>query len=97
MGHHLYETLKEYADSTTIHGISYIFQSGLSILERLIWISSVLIGIFFAIYMSSFAYLDWQESPVTTTVSSTGKPIKDIPFPAITICAQVFLSITCRS
>ena len=34
------------------------------------------------------AYNEWQENPVLTTVSTTGKPIKDIEFPAITICSQ---------
>ena len=89
MRYNLYEAIKEYADSTTIHGISYIFKNGLSVLERLIWISAVVIGIFFAIYLSIFSYVNWQDSPVTTTVLTTGKPIRDIPFPAITICAQV--------
>ena len=91
MRYNLYEAIKEYADSTTIHGISYIFKNGLSVLERLIWISAVVIGIFFAIYLSIFSYVNWQDSPVTTTVLTTGKPIRDIPFPAITICAQVIL------
>ena len=90
MRYNWYEAIKEYADSTTIHGISYIFKNGLSVLERLIWILAVVIGIFFAIYISTFSYLKWQDNQITTTVSTTGKPIKDIPFPAITICAQVF-------
>ena len=89
MGRYFYEALKEYADSTTIHGISYIFKNGISILERLIWIAAVVTGIFFAIYLSTFSYVDWQNSPVTTTVLTTAKPIRNIAFPAITICAQV--------
>ena len=91
MGRYFYEALKEYADSTTIHGISYIFKKGISILERLIWIGAVITGIFFATYLSTFSYLNWQDSPVTTTLLTTGKPIRDIPFPAITICAQVMI------
>ena len=89
MGRYFYETLKEYADSTTIHGISYIFKNGISILDRLIWIAAVVTGIFFAIYLSTYSYVDWQNSPVTTTVLTTAKPIRNISFPAITICAQV--------
>ena len=89
MGRYFYETLKEYADSTTIHGISYIFKNGISILDRLIWIAAVVTGIFFAIYLSTYSYVDWQNSPVTTTVLTTAKPIRNIPFPAISICAQV--------
>ena len=91
MGRYFYEALKEYADSTTIHGISYIFKNGISILERIIWIAAVVTGTIFAIYLSTMSYLDWQNSPVSTTLLTTGKPIRDIPFPAITICAQVYI------
>ena len=89
MGQYFYEALKEYADSTTIHGISYIFKNGISILERIIWIAAVVAGTILATYLSTISYKDWQGSPVSTTLLTTGKPIRDIPFPAITICAQV--------
>ena len=89
MGRYFYETLKEYADSTTIHGISYIFKNGISILERIIWMAAVVTGTILAIYLSSISYIDWEGSQVTTTLLTTGKPIWEIPFPAITICAQV--------
>ena len=89
MGRYFYEALKEYADSTTIHGISYIFKNGISILERIIWIAAVVTGTILAIYLSTISYIDWEGSQVTTTLLTTGKPIREIPFPAITICAQV--------
>ena len=88
----LSRTVKEYADSTTIHGINYIFESGISVIERLVWIVSVITGIILALYLSVYAYIDWVDNPVITTVTSTGKPIKEIEFPAITICAQVNIS-----
>ena len=91
MGRYFYEALKEYADSTTIHGISYIFKNGISILERIIWIAAVVTGTILAIYLSTISYIDWQDSPVSNTLLTTGKPIRDIPFPAITICAQVIM------
>ncbi len=34
------------------------------------------------------AYEDWQETPVLTSVRTTGMPISEIEFPAVTICAQ---------
>ena len=88
----LSKTIKEYADSTTIHGINYIFQSGISVIERLLWIAAVITGIYFALNLSVTAYIDWVDNPVITTVTSTGKPIKEIEFPAITICAQANIS-----
>ena len=88
----LSKIIKEFADSTTIHGINYIFESGISVIERLLWIASVITGIILALYLSVYAYIDWVDNPVITTVTSTGKPIKEIEFPAITICAQVNIS-----
>ena len=34
------------------------------------------------------AYNDWQAHPTVTTVQTTGKPISEITFPAITICGH---------
>ena len=34
------------------------------------------------------AYTEWQEKPIVATLVTTGKPISDIEFPAITICGQ---------
>ena len=39
------------------------------------------------IYWSISAYTDWQGSPVLTTVATTAFAIKNVEFPAITICA----------
>ena len=81
--------INEYAKSTTIHGINYIFQSGIPIIERLLWIVVMMIMVFFASLLSRSAYIEWEDHPVVTTVKSTGKSIKDVEFPSITICAQV--------
>ena len=34
------------------------------------------------------AYVEWQDNPVLTSVQTTGLPISEIEFPAITICGQ---------
>ena len=33
-------------------------------------------------------FQDWQKNPVLTTVKTSAFPIKDIPFPTVTICGQ---------
>ena len=85
----LSKTAREYSKSTSIHGIHYIFENDSFLFERAIWVLAVSFGIIFAIIMSTHAYFDWQDSPVLTTVATTGYPIEKIEFPAITICAQV--------
>ena len=34
------------------------------------------------------AYETWQDNPVLTSLHTTGLPISEIDFPAITICGQ---------
>ena len=84
------KTAKEYSYSTSIHGISYIFENDVFIFERSIWVLAVFSGIILATIMSVTAFLDWRNKPVLTTVATTGYPIENIEFPAITICAQVW-------
>ena len=40
------------------------------------------------IFYPKQVYQDWQDNPVLTTINTTTKPIRDIDFPAITICGQ---------
>ena len=88
-------TVKDYSESTTIHGISYIFESGLSALERLLWICVVCVFFGFAVGLSVQAYINWKDNQVLTTIGTTGHPIEKIEFPAITVCAQVKFLVLC--
>ena len=36
----------------------------------------------------AFAFQAWLDTPVLTTVKTSALPIKEIPFPALTICGQ---------
>ena len=83
------QTAQQYSESTTIHGIQYIFENDKFMFDRILWILIVICGIFFAVYLSVLAHVEWKNNPVLTTVATTGFPIEKIDFPAITICAQV--------
>ena len=82
------KTLIEYSSAATTHGIFYIFERGNLALERLLWLVVVIVAILFAVSLSLSAYEKWQDDPMLTTISTTGLPIQDVPFPSITICAQ---------
>lgn len=82
------KTINEYASVSTAHGIAYIFEDGRCFLERIIWIIVVVLALTFAICMSTTAYKNWKNNPVLTSVRTTGLPIENIEFPAITICTQ---------
>ena len=80
-------TFRGYADKTTIHGIAYLFESP-RLIERHLWFIAVVAAMMFTIFQTSNLYTHWQNEPVITTLDTIAMPIKDIRFPAITICPQ---------
>ena len=82
-------TLQKYSEEATIHGVRYIGWSEVSKLGRVVWFIIVAIAITISVLSSITAYEDWQNDPILTTVATTGLPIENIEFPAITICGQV--------
>ena len=90
-------TTREFANCTTVHGILYVFDTALKILDRLLWFLICCFGLFLAVYWSYDAWITWKEHPVLTSVSSTGLPLQKIDFPAITICSQGLIQVTRRA
>ena len=43
---------------------------------------------FASLYSTNKTYVEWQASPTITTINTIAYPIKNIEFPAITICSQ---------
>ena len=41
-----------------------------------------------SIYSTCKTYIEWQANPIITTIDTTAYPIKNVEFPAITICSQ---------
>ena len=89
-------TVHEFASSTTIHGIAYIFDRALKVLDKVLWFLVVCFGAGVAIYMSLDAWNTWKDAPVLTSVSSTGLPLRKIDFPAITICSQGLIQVVIK-
>ena len=65
--------LREYSSRTTVHGLSYIYDSTSSLLDRCLWLAICVSFAFLAVFMSVKAYIDWHDDPVTTTLLTTGK------------------------
>merc|ERR1712223_2230647 len=51
---------------------------------RAAWVAIVVACFAFAIYMITSSYKEWQESPVSTTI--TTHPITELEFPTVTVC-----------
>ena len=78
--------LKNYASNSTVHGINYVFDEELSILERLIWFVIVFVFGCVAMYLVYESYNTWQDNQVITTLKTVTKPVTELAFPAVTIC-----------
>ena len=76
------EGFKEFLDSSSIHGISYI--STEKRFGRLFWIFIVLLGFTGAVLLIRQSFNDWEENPISTT--SETLPMSQITFPNITVC-----------
>ena len=75
--------IREFLESSTIHGLVHISTSSSRSL-RAIWVAIVVACSAIAIHMITSSYKEWQESPVSTTI--TTHPITDLQFPAVTVC-----------
>ena len=76
------EGVKEFLESSTIHGLVYITTT--KHLTRLLWIATVVGGFSVATVMIHQSLLHWAVSPVTTTLEN--HPLSSLPFPRVTVC-----------
>ena len=75
--------IREFLESSTIHGLVHI-STAKSRAARVAWVVIVVASFAFAISMITNAYLEWHESPVSTTI--TTHPITELEFPTVTVC-----------
>lgn len=81
----LLDTIKEYSDHTTIHGINYVFASFLSFNDRLFWFVIFVTGLIFSVYLSLDAFLDWRKNMIVTRKVKIQKNV---------ICCEQYLNLT---
>ena len=76
-------TIREFLENSTIHGLVFISTSK-SRAARAAWVVIVVACFAFAIREITIALHEWQESPVSTTI--TTHPITELEFPSVTVC-----------
>ena len=54
--------------------------------HRVMWTLVFLAGIAFSSFFIAQMWNKWEKSPVLLSVDSNRYPLKNIPFPAVTIC-----------
>ena len=77
------DALKEFLESSTIHGLAHISNAP-SKMSRGFWLFVVLLGFSAAFYLINSSYVDWQASPIATSIST--HPLSELNFPNVTIC-----------
>ena len=81
------KNVKEFASRSTVHGVSYIFDRTVPLFDRFLWLIIFLGSASLAIFFIYSSYTDWQDNQVITTLKTVAKPVADLHFPAVTICA----------
>ena len=80
------ESLREFLETSTIHGLSYISTAPTKP-SKGFWLLVVIIGFSTAFYLINSSYDDWQASPIATSI--TTHPISELYFPTVTVCPPV--------
>ena len=81
------KNIEDFASRSTVHGVSYIFDRTVSPFDRFLWLIIFLGSASFAIFLIYSSYTDWQDNQVITSLKTVAKPVADLNFPAVTICA----------
>ena len=76
-------SVREFLESSTIHGLAHI-STAKSRAARAAWVVIVVACFASAIHIITSSYKEWQESPVSTTI--TTHPITELEFPTVTVC-----------
>ncbi|EDV33058.1 uncharacterized protein Dana_GF21878 [Drosophila ananassae] len=80
------ENMRNYCQTTSLHGFSYITRQDISHQERLFWLTVVILAIITSIVLVVVSWYWSQETPTVTVIESSHFPTWNIPFPAVTIC-----------
>lgn len=83
----LKSTMMDYAYESTVNVIRYIVQPTKNrFLERLLWLIAMTITTGVTIWLISYSYVSFWDSPTATTELPTRKSVTEIAFPALGIC-----------
>ncbi|XP_029036825.2 pickpocket protein 28-like [Osmia bicornis bicornis] len=79
-------TIKQYCTNSSLHGLRYIGDSNLTILERVFWVISFSLAFLTAAYYIWFLYRKWVSTPIIISLSPESVSLSEFPFPSVTVC-----------
>ena len=80
------QNLRNYCNTTSLHGFNYITRTDLTQKERYFWLFVVIVSIIVSIVLVIVSYLWNRETPTVTVIESSHHPTWNIAFPAVTFC-----------
>lgn len=75
----------EFSTRTSIHGLRYVGERK-RMLDIIFWSGALTIAFIFCIILILDIWASWKSQPIMITHDGTMIDVKDVPFPAITIC-----------
>uniref|UniRef100_A0A182HXE9 Uncharacterized protein n=1 Tax=Anopheles arabiensis TaxID=7173 RepID=A0A182HXE9_ANOAR len=82
------EVFREYCTNSSIHGVRYFDRDERTTCERFWWLVVFLLSMLGCGVMIYKTYMKWNQTPIIVTFSEKTTPVRDIYFPAITICPE---------
>lgn len=82
-------TFKSFLGESSIHGIKFIADKRNNKFTRIFWTVSFLMSIAGFFFYVNGVYLKWSKNP-DISLKIKWKSIREIPFPAVTICLPLF-------
>nr|XP_012222920.1 PREDICTED: pickpocket protein 28-like [Linepithema humile] len=80
------ELLKQYCANSSLHGLRYVGDPELSIVERIFWILSFTAAFATAVYYIWYLYQKLNSAPIIISLSPEPVSLNEFPFPSVTIC-----------
>lgn len=77
---------REYSEKTSIHGFQYLGEKGRTRSEKIFWIIVLALSFSWCVILINEVWKTWESNPVTVTFDDTMHDIKELWFPAVTIC-----------
>lgn len=77
---------KEYSEKSSIHGIQYLGDQKRNFIEKTFWIFVLILSFIWCIILIVQIWIKWDENTITMTFDDSIMDVKELWFPAVTIC-----------
>ncbi|XP_073955647.1 uncharacterized protein [Choristoneura fumiferana] len=78
------ELVQDFAQNTTLHGLRYIAEKRLSLVEKIFWTVSFVTSVSLCVMLIWNVWVKWQSAPIIVTVDDDYVSIQEISLVVIT-------------